>query len=154
MDNTLAAALEREHREIDAGIAEFSATAGRALSEPMVRAMDALRRHIHLEEAFLFPPLREAGLMAPVFVMFREHGQMWRAMDAIEPRLADPAAAASVQDTCRELVAQLDAHNRKEELILYAQVDSILDDAARESLAQFIADGRMPDGWVCATATN
>jgi hypothetical protein len=45
---TLATALEREHREIDAGIEAFLASLadGQPRPEPLVRAMQALRRHI------------------------------------------------------------------------------------------------------------
>jgi len=37
---------------------------------------------------FLFPPLRDAGMVAPVFVMLREHGQMWRAGTSMPTDLA------------------------------------------------------------------
>src|SRR5690554_5908558 len=76
---SLAAALEREHREIDDGLEIFSA-GGEGTDErreALERAIRALRRHIYLEEEFLFPPLREAGLVAPIFVMLREHAQIW-----------------------------------------------------------------------------
>ncbi|HET7045217.1 MAG TPA: hemerythrin domain-containing protein, partial [Gaiellaceae bacterium] len=59
-EGTLAAALEREHREIDAGIEAFdveSAENGGRV-ESLTGAISALRRHIYLEEAFLFPALR------------------------------------------------------------------------------------------------
>jgi regulator of cell morphogenesis and NO signaling len=84
---SLAAALEREHHEIDAGIAAF--TAAPDSPQPLVRAIRALRRHIYLEEEFLFPLLREAeaGLTAPVFVMLREHAQIWATLDSLEREL-------------------------------------------------------------------
>ena len=43
---SLAATLEREHHEIDAGIAAF--TAAPADRGPLTRAVGALRRHIYL----------------------------------------------------------------------------------------------------------
>jgi hemerythrin HHE cation binding domain-containing protein len=55
---SLAAALEREHHEIDAGIAAFTAAPGDR--QPLARVIRALRRHIYREEEFLFPLLREA----------------------------------------------------------------------------------------------
>src|SRR3546814_387339 len=90
---TLGAALEREHREIDGGIEEFTANPapGREQAEPLVRAMAGLRRHIYLEEEFLFPPLREAGMMMPIFVMLREHGELWNTMDAVDALLEKDA---------------------------------------------------------------
>lgn len=102
---TLAAALEREHREIDTGIAEY--VGGHDLGA-LQRAMAALRRHIYLEEEFLFPPLREAGLVAPLFVMVREHGQLWQTMQELDAALAADATGDSALAVCRELTAQLD----------------------------------------------
>jgi regulator of cell morphogenesis and NO signaling len=62
----LGTALEHEHREIDAGIDAFRAAAadGESETEPdgavssLQRAIDALRRHIYLEEEFLFPAMQ------------------------------------------------------------------------------------------------
>ncbi|MER7546345.1 hemerythrin domain-containing protein [Actinomadura sp.] len=151
---TLSAALEREHREIDEGIETFTAglAEGAPDTAPLKRALEALRRHIYLEEEFLFPPLRDAGLMAPVFVMLREHGELWRAMDGLEAELAEGAAADAAGRRCEELLAMLDRHNSKEEPILYPQADAVLSPEAAEHLHGFLAAGRTPDGWVCQGA--
>ena len=148
--DTLAAALEREHREIDRGIAVF--LAGPAETEPLTRALEALRRHIFLQEEFLFGPLREAGMLAPVFVMLREHGEIWDTIDTLEAQLeADPAGAA-VSEICEQLLAQLERHNAKEEPILYPQADDVLSNAASASFEAFLTAGAMPVGWICAQA--
>ncbi|MEO6886559.1 MAG: hemerythrin domain-containing protein [Jatrophihabitantaceae bacterium] len=152
MDDTLAALLEREHHEIDAGIEAFASAPGAGSTELLTRSMDALRRHIYLEERFLFPRLAEAGLIAPVFVMVREHGQMWRLMDELQPRLSDGGDA--VLTGCGELVAQLQAHNPKEEQILYPQADTALREDAATQLRTFIQAGHLPDGWVCEGASR
>ncbi|WP_137724137.1 hemerythrin domain-containing protein [Prescottella subtropica] len=142
----LSAALTREHHDIDAGIAAF--VEGRDVAA-LTRAADALRRHIYLEEEFLFPPLRAAGLMGPVLVMLREHGLIWRALDRVQDAVelgGDPLPALD------ELAGLLDRHNTKEEPILYPGADTVLDAAAARQLTGFLASGRMPDGWVCAHA--
>jgi iron-sulfur cluster repair protein YtfE (RIC family) len=146
---TLAVALEREHREIDGGIEAFldgSADGAEALS----RATRALRRHIYLEEAFLFPPLREAGMVAPIFVMLREHGELWRTMEEIE---REEAGSDALRGLCRQLLAQLEKHNSKEEPILYPHADSVLTASAGAELRAFLQTGGMPGGWVCSGAT-
>jgi hypothetical protein len=151
---TLGAALEREHRDIDGGIEDFIAhsTDGVGDPAPLVRAMAGLRRHIYLEEEFLFPPLKAAGMMMPIFVMLREHGGLWNTMDALEARLGEAATDDSVVNACRDLLALLDAHNSKEEPIIYTQADGILSAEASNELREFLADGRTPDGWTCAQA--
>ena len=153
MENSLSDVLENEHHEIDAGIESF--LAGLALGETrmqeLTRAVEALRRHIYLEEEFLFPPLRAAGMIPPVLVMLREHGDIWRTLDAIQT--FDPDAdRESARERCGELVAQLASHNAKEEPIIYPQGDAVLTDEAKRDLRGFIDVGRMPQGWVCAQA--
>lgn len=155
---TLEAALTREHRDIDTGIEEFvaGAEAGEVRPQPLTRAMDALRRHIYLEETILFPPLRAAGLMMPVMVMVREHGELWDAMAAIDTALADTSAgdgAGSLLNQCRQLLALLDEHNTKEEPILYTRADLDLDEASHDDLADFLHSGTTPEGWTCEKAT-
>ncbi|WP_446664770.1 hemerythrin domain-containing protein [Flexivirga sp. B27] len=154
----LATALTREHREIDSGIEEFVAGTerGEVRAQPLLGAMTALRRHIYLEETFLFPPLRAAGLMMPVMVMLREHGALWDAMGVIESELTgadDTADNTALLDRCRELLALLDQHNTKEEPIIYPRADLDLDEATHDDLADFLHAGETPEGWVCQNAT-
>jgi regulator of cell morphogenesis and NO signaling len=151
---SLAVALEREHQDIDAGIAAFTAGAagtggGR---EPLTRAIHALRRHIYLEEEILFPLLREAepNLMAPIFVMLREHAQMWRTLGALERELG--TGTGDVHQTCRQLSVALLHHNLKEEKVLYPRADQALTEPAAAKLREFLRSGEMPAGWACIRA--
>lgn len=151
---TLGAALEREHHEIDAALDEYAAgiAAGTPRSEPLIAAIGALRRHIYLEEAMLFPALRDAGFVAPVFVMLREHGLIWRAMDELEAGAGGSVPAEELLDVCRVLADQLEAHNTKEEAILYPRAEDVLTAEGNVDLHAFIATGAMPEGWVCEGA--
>lgn len=154
MTGTLADALTKEHTDIDAGIEAFTATrsSGAPDTDGMRSAIAAQRRHIYLEEAILFPPLKKAGMFAPVMVMLMEHGKMWRVMDTLEPLLADGAADPRVPALCQELIDLLASHNPKEEQILYAQADAVLQFPADAHLREFLASGEMPDEWVCEKA--
>jgi iron-sulfur cluster repair protein YtfE (RIC family) len=154
-DHTLAASLEREHREIDVGIAEFEAGlgSGEIRSETLSRALATLRRHIYIEETFLFPPLRP-GLVAPLFVMVREHGEMWRLMSALEAQVAAGADAAALREVLRHLTERLEAHNFKEERIVYPQADSALSQDTIDDLQRQIATATMPDGWASQGAAR
>ena len=153
--DTLGGALEREHRQIDGGIEAYLAGLdGTADPGPLRAALDGLRRHIYLEEEFLFPPLKAAGLMGPIFVMLREHGQLWTSMDKVEQLLADGADPEARRGACTTLLALLDAHNSKEEPIIYSQADAILSEEAGSELTEFLAGGTTPEGWVCSAATR
>jgi iron-sulfur cluster repair protein YtfE (RIC family) len=148
---SVAEALEREHREIDFGIEIFASglAAGESRPDALKRAIAALRRHIYVEERFLFPALREAGLVAPVFVMLREHGQIWSTLDVLELQATSGTADASTSRLLRELTVQLQHHNLKEEKILYPQTDQVLSESANADLTAFLESGQMPEGWVC-----
>ena len=146
----LVEALTREHREIDTGIDTFVAglDSGSIDPDPLVRAMEALRRHIYLEETLLFPPIRHAGMSMPLLVMAKEHGLLWRLMDHLDSLLAAQDVDA-LQARCEELQLILDQHNRKEEPIVYPRSAGDLTEAETQVLAQFVESGSTPDGWVC-----
>ncbi len=150
----LSAVLKREHREIDSGIETFikKLDCGSVQTEALTAALEALRRHIYLEEIFLFPPIREAGMAMPIFVMMREHGELWRTMDTLTDLLADGMDSTRLRDTCRQLLDQLDQHNAKEEPVTYPHFDTDLPPQTSAELARFIETGRTPDGWVCQQA--
>lgn len=156
---TLGAALEREHREIDAGIGAFRAAAAGGESEMAPdgavpspqRAIDALRRHIYLEEELLFPPMH-AEFAIPIGVMLREHGEIWRTLDELEAKLTASDGRVPALSACEELVAQLDRHNAKEEPIFYTQADRSLDAEQSTKLKRLLDSGQMPAGWICQAA--
>ena len=152
----LSDALEREHRGIDGGIEEYSAglSHGDTEARPLLRAMNGLRRHIYLEEEFLFPRLKVGGLGMPIFVMLREHGELWDAMDALDALLATDANAGTLQSACRELLAKLDSHNSKEEPVIYSQAEAVLEPDAAAKLTEFLDNGSMPAGWRCEKAAS
>jgi hypothetical protein len=143
---TLTAALEREHREIDSGIETY--LSGRELGA-LQQAMTGLRRHIYLEEAFLVPPLRAAGMFGPIMVMLREHGELWQTMDGLGAQLAEGTAA---EESCRRLLELLARHNEKEEPIVYPQADEVLPEQDAADLHAFLESGEIPPGWVCQAA--
>lgn len=147
---SLAEALEHEHREIDAGIEAYTSGPTPDSRAQLLRATAALRRHIYLEEEILFPPLYAAGMVAPLLVMLREHGQIWATLDALERALdSDPETARGL---LRQLTVQLQHHNLKEERIVYPQADHTLPDPVADRLRAFLDSGELPAGWVCRKA--
>ncbi len=165
----LAAALLREHHEIDEGIETFASRAGAedhlndaAITlvewvQPLTDAMRALRRHIYLEEVIVFPKIRMGALMMAVMVMIREHGEIWRAMDDLDAQLAAVTAAQSIStaeralltEGCHTVLSLLDNHNMKEEPVIYPHLDTDLDRDTEQLLTSFIEGGELPEGWVC-----
>lgn len=153
---SLADAFTREHHEIDAGIEEYLVSQEsdpRLRAVPLQKAMEALRRHIFLEEEIVFPRFPPGPLMMPMMVMRREHGEIWRQMDSLAERLGDPRGEAEgVEAVCRELLDLLERHNAKEEPVIYPHLDADLDDDERARVRDLLAVGTLPAGWVCQDA--
>ncbi len=158
----LAQALINEHHEIDAGIEAFvsqTESSGSILewAQPLVDAMTALRRHIYLEEEIIFPRIRIGALQMAVMVMLREHGEIWRQMDELEALISSPDAdqepnRSAIVAGCNNMLELLEAHNMKEEPVIYPHVDADLDWVAQAHLKELLAEGVLPEGWVCERA--
>lgn len=149
----LAAALLREHQAIDAGVEAYVAglDGDHADPAPLLEAMTALRRHIYLEEELLFPPIHQAGLVMPILVMLREHGELWRVMDELDS-LVETGDPDRLRSVCAELLGLLEAHNSKEEPIVYPHTATDLSAEATAELGRFLETGRTPEGWTCRDA--
>ena len=147
--DTVAHALVHEHNEIDSGIGAFLADPEQTAA--LVRPLEALRRHIYVEEQSLFPPVYEAGMVPPIVVMLNEHGEIWRTMDAIEAS-SDAGTQAQAVSLCHELLGQLERYNAKEESVIYPEADGVLTSHAIVGLMSFLEAGRTPGGWVCREA--
>src|SRR5699024_7223422 len=114
-------------------------------------ALEALRRHIYLEERILFPPLRHDSMAMPVAVMMTEHGEIWRTMDALTGMVSG-GDTEEMTTICRLLLDQLAMHNSKEEGVIYPAADTALGPDRAAELADFIETGLMPDCWECMEA--
>ena len=144
--------LAAQHRQIDQGVEGIVDGTG----EPpaLVAALKLLREHVYAEETALFPPLAKTGLTMPVFVMQREHGQMWPLILRLEAACAAGAAADDLREDARQLLQQLKMHNPKEEQIVYTAADRYASTSADTPLVQAMATVRMPEGWACAMAPH
>ena len=144
--------LESQHRRIDTGIE--SIVAGTGLLSGLADSLALLRRHIYVEHEILFSPLENAGLVMPVMVMKREHGQMWPLIVSLVAGCESGNPAETLRAACRELLALLQKHNPKEERILYTAADRLGAERADGSLTKALTASRMPEGWVCPTALH
>lgn len=144
--------LERDHHRIDGYFETFAASlSGEGPIDASAFATGAagLRHHIYVEEVLHFPAMKAGGLMGPVFVMLREHGELWDHMDRIAAQLGDGAAAADVEESWKKLEAGLEAHNEKEEKILYPAGNDLLDESLSEEIKETLASPDIPEGWTC-----
>jgi regulator of cell morphogenesis and NO signaling len=147
-DQPISAALEEEHRQFDEELATFRAglVDGKWLTLP---GAQTLRRHIYLEEEFLFPELRRSGLEAPVMVMVREHGEIWSVLDTIEDAAAAAMDTTLAREACDRLSDLLAEHNLKEERILYPAADRLISPESAASLRTAVKSASLPPEWQC-----
>lgn len=158
-EQTIGQVLEQDHHVIDEHFAAFARSldaAARDTGAPDITALEtgvrALKHHIYVEEEFHFPPLRAGGLMGPLMVMLREHGELWGLLDRLQAEVADGAPITEIFQIWGQVSALLDAHNMKEEQIIYPGGDQILDAAASADVREALNSGQTPDGWVCQMA--
>lgn len=144
----LAEALEEEHHNVDAGIWAYLEQDAAGADDALVAAIASLRRHIYIEEAFLFPELRDHGLVMPVLVMQREHARLWDLSYAIEAHLNGSSDRAEIVQLCNRMLDELDSHNSKEEPVIYTKLESGLKEATTAMVLDFLAEGELPDSWV------
>lgn len=148
--------LEHDHRSIDEHFDRFAAglADGQHDAGAFRDGAQALRHHIWVEEEHHFPPLRAAGLLGPILVMLKEHGQIWDLLDELDSALDQGAPNDQVAQTYRALGEVLEAHNLKEERILYPAGDEVLDEEAAGIVLAAFTGGSAPQGWRPEMATR
>lgn len=146
--------MAQEHREIDRRIEDFidGLDSGYVQRAILVETLEMLRRHIYIEEVFVFPPLRAGGAVMPIFVMMREHGQLWHTMDALVDLLDRGKSPAARRNICLQLLDRLHRHNSKEETIIYPTAETALPRHLGTEIDRFAEHGQVPAGWVCQHA--
>lgn len=142
--------LAVQHQQIDQGVQGI--VDGSGTPAELAAALKLLRQHLYVEEAALFPPLAKAGLAMPVFVMQREHGQMWPLITTLEAACATGAGREALHTQAGQLLMLLKMHNPKEEQIVYAAADRYEPAHPDAPLVAAMAAAHMPAGWVCANA--
>lgn len=63
-----------------------------------------------------------------------------------------PCAGVDPQPTWQALMAVLEAHNAKEELIVYPNGDQILTERMADDVRHALLSEETPEGWVCQLA--
>ncbi|UVI35055.1 hemerythrin domain-containing protein [Brevibacterium spongiae] len=145
--------LERDHHRIDGYFEKFAQSLsgdGPIDVEAFTTGAAGLRHHIYVEEVLHFPAMKAGGLMGPVFVMLREHGELWDRMDEIASKLEAGASSGEIAAPVWEaLETGLEAHNDKEEKILYPAGDDLLTADLGEEILETLANPDIPEGWTC-----
>jgi len=144
--------LEDQHRSIDAGI--LGIVDGSGALAALAAALELLRQHVYVEETVLFPPLEATGLTMPVFVMQREHGQLWPLLGRLAEACERGRISEDVKRMCRDLYQLLQIHNSKEEQILYAAANRLAAEDPQALSSDALRAAQVPRDWTCAMAAH
>jgi hemerythrin-like domain-containing protein len=128
-----------DHRRCDALLAEVESAVDAQDWSDAARAWSAFRqtveRHLQTEESVLFPALeRDGGTAGPIEVMRMEHGEMRDLIGELDQAIARHSGheGLGIIETLLMLTQQ---HNLKEEAVLYALADDLLDARTRGDIA-------------------
>lgn len=103
-----------------------------------------IRRHNEMEEKYLFP-LLERHVNGPAYTMHNEHRELWknfsRLLESVEDMQEGRIYATTVGElveSSKSIVAQLSAHIRKENEVLFPMVKTLLTEEEYEQVRQDI----------------
>lgn len=135
---TISRYYEQDHARLEELFTAFRAAkqSDLAAAESAYRQFaTGLTRHILWEEHILFPLFdAKAGTagLGPTAVMRMEHQRIIQLLEAILHRIEHHDVRGDAEETA--LVELLEAHNQKEEQILYPLIDQHLDDEERQDV--------------------
>jgi hemerythrin-like domain-containing protein len=136
--NIVSSFLVQDHRKIDElflaflNLPEEAGSAGPVI----LRYEHELKRHMEMEEKFLFPLFeRHTGMVnfGPTRVMHVEHVHFRTILKEIHQQLVEGNSPLGLG---HELYQSLAGHNRNEETVLYPWIDDHLSDAEAQELIE------------------
>ncbi len=147
--NLISEFLQNDHRDLDArfAVAGQQVQAGDWANAKIsvVRFARALGEHIAMEQEIVFPALaRHVDVSGPCQVMKIEHDEMHGLLETLYAACRDHEKQA-FNDAAKSLNERLQAHNSKEENILYPLADQVLAAQAADLVAQ-MRGSRMGSG--------
>ncbi len=147
----VAALLTEQHRDMEAGI--LGLVDGSGSRAEVTAAVRLLRKHIYVEEAFLFPAIeRDPRRWMALAQMRHEHGDMWPHIETALALLDARAALDELLPGCEAMLRCLRAHDLKEEEAIYSAVERYRPDAQHPPLESLFETDAIPDGWKCRYA--
>jgi regulator of cell morphogenesis and NO signaling len=126
---TIGGFLLDDHRRLDRLIGEFQQLVAQEVvsaGDTFSRFVRGLERHLEWEEQLVFPLFEQRWGMTsvgPTAVMRTEHRCFKVLIDHIQDRLR---AESTLDGLDKQLYEALNAHNRKEEKLLYPWIDGFL----------------------------
>lgn len=143
--------LAEQHRVMELGISGL--VDGSGSRQELDEAVYLLRRHIDVEEAFLFSIVdQDQGRWMALSQMKSEHGDMWLHIESAIELLQATARLDDLFPAAQVLLKLLEIHDHKEEIAIYSVADRYVADANHPPLESLFAATAIPPGWRCSGA--
>ncbi len=143
--------LTEQHRSMELGIAGL--VDGSGSRQELTDAVYLLRRHIYVEEAFLFPTIETDGRRTMALAQMRyEHGDMWPHIESAIGLLAANADLDDLLPASEAMLRLLRIHDRKEEAAIYSVADRYREGDERPPFADLFRPRDIPGDWKCRYA--
>ena len=145
--------LAEQHRTMELGISGL--VDGSGSRQELSEAVYLLRRHIYVEEAFLFPIIdQDQGRWMALAQMQSDHGDMWSHIESAVELLQAKAPLDDLFPAAQAMLKLLETHDHREEIAIYSVVDRYVADANHPPLESLFAASAIPLGWRCLRAAE
>jgi iron-sulfur cluster repair protein YtfE (RIC family) len=124
--------LEQDHREVKALFAKAESTSGAAKQQVVTKIASELTIHAQVEEDFVYPAMRDAGLGDLVQEAEEEHQTV---KDLVAQLESMDGSTPAVDAVLGELKSNVEHHVHEEESEAFPKFRSAVDDSVLQTLA-------------------
>jgi iron-sulfur cluster repair protein YtfE (RIC family) len=131
--------LEQDHREVEDLFSKAESTSGAARQQVVTKIASELTLHTEVEERFVYPAMRDAGLADLVNEAEQEHAKVKELVAQLE---TIDATTDDVESLLAELKADVQHHVQEEETEAFPKFRESVDQSELQSLATRVQEAK------------
>ena len=131
--------LEEDHREVEELFSKAESTSGAARQQVVTKIASELTLHTQVEERFVYPAMRDAGLGDLVSEAEQEHAKVKELVAQLE---TIDATTDDVESLLAELKADVQHHVQEEETEAFPKFRESVDQSELQDLATRVKEAK------------
>jgi iron-sulfur cluster repair protein YtfE (RIC family) len=131
--------LEQDHREVEELFSKAESTSGAARQQVVTKIASALTLHTEVEERFVYPAMRDAGLGDLVSEAEQEHAEVKELVAQLETM---DATTDDIDTLLAELKADVQHHVQEEETEAFPEFRDAVNQAELQTLATQVREAQ------------
>ncbi len=131
--------LEQDHREVEELFSKAESTTGAARQQVVTKITSALTLHTEVEERFVYPAMRDAGLGDLVSEAEQEHAKVKELVAQLETM---DATTDDIDTLLAELKADVQHHVQEEETEAFPEFRDAVDQSELQTLATQVREAQ------------